>query len=184
MKVVLLDGMETDGHVSKTIKDIYSHISDDLSHFKLKDMHVEACRSCGSCGHKNPGECVFKDDIKVIFKELVRSDLVVMLSPIRFGGYSSHLKKVVDKFMLLGLPLYMVSKGHLLHPPRYGKRDLMVIGVKEKDLQGQEKSFKVLAENNALNLLYTHKTVILDSSDTVATIKDRIESLYDKEAIS
>lgn len=182
MKVVLLNGMEKDKHISDAVKIAYKNISDELSYFKLRDMDVMPCRSCGSCGQKTPGECVFEDDIKVIFHELVKSDVVVMLSPIRFGGYSSELKKVVDKFMLLGLPLYMVKKGHLIHPPRYGEKMLVVIGVKEKEIQGQEESFKTLAENNALNLQYIHNTIILDKGDTEGAIK-KINSLYNKEAV-
>jgi multimeric flavodoxin WrbA len=168
--------------VSSAVKEIYSKICDELSYFKLCDMEVKPCRSCGSCSQKTPGECVFDDDIKVIFHELVRSDVVVMLTPIRFGGYSSQLKKVVDKFMLLGLPLYAVKNGHMVHPPRYGEKKLVVIGVKERDVEEQEKSFKTLAKNNALNLNYTHDTIILDKCDVEGAIRE-INSLYNKEAV-
>jgi multimeric flavodoxin WrbA len=175
--------MEQDRHISDAVKQFCEDTADELSYFKLSDMNVVPCRSCGSCSHKTPGECVFKDDIKVIFHELVKSNVVVMLTPIRFGGFSSHLKKVVDKFMLLGLPLYMVKKGHLLHPPRYDKKDLVVIGVKEKEVEGQVESFKTLAENIGLNLQYPYKTVILDKNDKVDDIKNKIKQAEKKEAI-
>ena len=176
MKITLLDGMDSNKPFADAIKANYDQLCDELAYFDLQAMDVNPCRSCGSCGHRTPGQCIMKDDIDVIFPELVSSDVVVMLTPIRFGGYSAELKKVVDKFMLLGLPLYMVQKGHLLHPPRYDKKHLIVIGVKEREIEGQEEAFQTMAEHNALNLLYTHETIIFDADVDTYTISQRLGS--------
>jgi len=48
---------------------------------------------CFGCWNKTPGTCVMKDDSAKIAKAVVNSDLLIFLTPITFGGYSSELKK-------------------------------------------------------------------------------------------
>jgi hypothetical protein len=104
-----------------------------------------------------------------------------MLTPIRFGGYNSTLKKAVDKFMTLGLPSYKVKHGHLLHPMRYGSKFIICIGVNESDSKDQEACFRRLVENNAFNMDSECRTVVFRPSGNAEEIKREIDSFV-KEA--
>jgi multimeric flavodoxin WrbA len=170
MKSVILDGFATENLVGQTLKGMLDK-DGSCSHFKLKDMNILLCKSCGVCAFKTPGECVFKDDMPIILRELAKSDLFVILTPIQFGGYSSQLKKGMDKLGLMGLPLYMVKGGHLLHPMRYGKKVLLGVGVVEEGQQGQEESFRKLVSRNALNMQNPYITVVLNSTDDQTKIE-------------
>lgn len=163
MRMVLLNGLEKDEQ-SSFINDIlllFENNNIEITHFKLKDMNILPCTACGSCGLITPGQCVIKDDMEQIIKTISDSQGMVFVTPIRFGGYASTLKKVIDRFMLLGLPLYIYKEGHLLHPMRYDLKWLIGIGIDEKRKKNQVKSFEKLIAHNGLNMLVEHKTHIL-----------------------
>ena len=158
----MFNGLEKDDQL-KMVNDISSLFENndiEITHFKLKDMNILPCTSCGSCGLITPGQCVLKDDIEQVIKAISHSQGMIFVTPIRFGGYSSTMKKVIDRFMLLGLPLYIYKDGHFLHPMRYDLKWLIGIGVNEKEKEDQVKSFKKLIAHNSLNMHMEQKTFI------------------------
>lgn len=176
MSSVILDAFESEKSIGNTLKRLLEEKGQEFSHFKLKDMNILPCRSCGSCGVKTPGKCVLDDDMHGIMRAIAPSSLIIMLTSIRFGGYSSQLKKVLDRTMVMGLPLYIVKDGHLLHPMRYGKKSLLGIGLAEENLQGQEENFRTLVARNALNMQFACNTLIFKPSDDMTIIKREMES--------
>ena len=171
MRVVVFDGLEKERRMANALKDMIRKRSKEFSDFKLKNMNILPCRSCGACGCKTPGKCIIDDDMPKILKAFAPSSMVVSITPIRFGGYSSQLKKAVDRLMIIGEPLYEVKKGHLLHPMRYGDKAFIVVGFVEDKLPGQEEAFKVLVTNNALNMqLSYNKALIFTEADSFAAL--------------
>ena len=177
MSIVILDAMEKGSFISKAVVDKCRENGRDISLFELEDMNILPCRSCGACEYKSPGKCVIKDDMHDILRVIAKGSTLIMLTPIRFGGYSSCLKKAVDKFMNLCYPLYTVKHGHLLHSARYGEKKLIAIGAYDGDCMDQEDSFKKLVENNALNLQYEHKSIIIKFSEDIMKIKQKINTV-------
>ncbi|MFZ5944978.1 MAG: flavodoxin family protein [Bacillota bacterium] len=176
MSIVILDAMVNDTAVSNIAKEIMGELRGEKTLFNLKDMNILPCRSCGGCSFKSPGKCVVQDEMHGIMGAIAKCHTIIMVTPIRFGGYPSILKKAVDKFMNLCLPTYTVQDGHLLHPPRYGNKALIVIGISNGKRE-QEISFTKLVENNALNLQYASKAVILKETDDLEAIKERISNV-------
>lgn len=177
MSIVILDAMEGKNNISLILKEKLQ-ADKALAYFKLEDMNVAPCRSCGACGFKSPGKCVVNDDSHKILEAIAKGTVLVMLTPIRFGGYSSTLKKAVDKFMNLCLPSYAVKQGHLVHPARYGSKSIVAIGISEGDSREQEESFKKLAENNALNLQASCETIVFKASGDIELIDREISRLF------
>jgi multimeric flavodoxin WrbA len=183
MSIVVLDGMEGSNAVSDKIKEMLSQSGKEYSYFELKAMNILPCRSCGACGFKSPGKCVLKDDSHDVLRAIAKCSTMVMLTPIRFGGYSSNLKKIVDKFMTLGLPSYTVKNGHMLHPMRYGSKAIIGVGVYDGDSEEQKASFRKLLEHNAFNMSSEFKAYILKPSRDTGELEQQINSMV-KEAVS
>jgi len=177
MSIVMLDAMEGENCISSKLRAKLAETGREIIWFELKNMSILPCRSCGACNFKSPGKCVLQDDSHEILRAVARCSTLVMLTPIRFGGYTSNLKKAVDKFMSLSLPLYTVKHGHLLHPTRYGSKFMIGIGVYGGNSKGQEDCFRRLVENNAFNMQYAHRTLILKSSEDMEKVKQEIGSL-------
>ncbi|MGE5630728.1 MAG: flavodoxin family protein [Caulobacteraceae bacterium] len=177
MSIVVLDAMESENSLTDAIKEVCKERVEELIHFRLKDMNILPCRSCGACGYKSPGKCVAEDDAHEILRAIARSGIVILLTPIRFGGYTSTMKKIVDKFMNLCLPSYTVKHGHLLHPARYGSKFLLGIGAYEGESKDEGECFARLVENNALNLQYPCRTIILKPSGDAGKVRQEIDSI-------
>lgn len=121
----------------------------------LRDERIAWCGGCFKCWVDTPGVCAHHDDGREVAARWVRSDLVVLLTPVTFGGYSSELKKALDHLIPILLP-YLRRKGaETHHPQRYERRrDLVVVGgVPAGQADGSEaRTFRRLVERNTLNM--------------------------------
>ena len=174
MSVVILDAMDREDRLLNILKNMLEEKGEEIHDFKLVDKKIAPCRSCGSCAFITPGKCVINDDMHEILRATAKCRTIILLTPIRFGGYPSSLKKAMDKIALLVLPSYTVKKGHLLHPPRYGSKALLGIGVLDRITDEQETSFKRLVGNNALNLQFPYKALVLKSTENIDSIKNEM----------
>ncbi len=175
MQAAILDGTENSGPIEASLKKVLAERGIEFRYFKLKDMRVLPCRSCGACGLKSPGRCVISDDMHEVMRAIAGSSLYVVVSPIRFGGYSSTLKKAIDRTMSLGMPFYVVKDGHLLHPMRYGDKALLGIGLAEKNRSEQEANFRTLVSRNALNMQSSfHRTLVFRAGEDKAAIEQAL----------
>lgn len=177
MSIVVLDATEEKNSISDELKEKLVQAGKEFSYFVLRDMNILPCRSCGGCGFISPGKCVLKDDSHEIMRGIAKCSTFIMLTPIRFGGYNSTLKKAVDKFMGLGLPTYTVKQGHLLHPMRYGSKSIIGIGIYEGDSKDQEECFRRLVENNAFNLQSRYRTLVLKPTGNIERVKQDINDI-------
>src|SRR5690606_3517069 len=96
----------------------------------LRDEKVAYCLGCFECWTKSPGICRIDDAGRAIAASIIAGDLVVYLTPVTFGGYSSALKKAVDRSICLVSPFFTQIDGEVHHQPRYDRYPaLLGIGV-------------------------------------------------------
>ncbi len=181
MSVVILNGFQNHyewDFLHEKLEPLLLEKNENCYTHELEALNIKPCRSCDSCGHRTPGECTLDDDMHDVLRDIAKSKAVILLTPITFGGYSSQLKKAWDRTMLLGLPLYIVKEGHLLHPMRYGDKALIAIGVIEDDVPGQEENFKLTLERNALNMQSSyHKALIYKANSSKEEIAEQVISV-------
>ena len=65
---------------------------------------IHPCTGCVVCGYEGP--CVQKDDMEVIRKKLLQSDMVVFATPLYYYGMSAQLKTVIDRFCAFNSSLH------------------------------------------------------------------------------
>ena len=157
MKALILDGsLKKDS----AIDEIFPSIVDELKRFGyevesilLRDVKVAACQGCFDCWVRTPGKCKIDDFGRETAKKMVQSNLVIHLTPITFGGYSSELKKVIDRFIPTILPFFIKRKGETHHTYRYENRSsIIAIGFLDKTDREKESIFKELIYRNSLNM--------------------------------
>lgn len=66
----------------------------------LQNHNINGCLGCDYC-MRNHGECIQKDDMQMIYDKLNKADVVVLATPLYFFGFSSQIKKVIDRFYAL-----------------------------------------------------------------------------------
>lgn len=183
MSTVILDATKSNNDTSNALVEVIKKKGTEYTLFKLEDMKIVPCRSCGACAFKSPGRCVFSDDMHDILKAVAKCSEIIMITPVRFGGYSSTLKKAVDKFMNLGIPTYKLMHGRLVHPGRYGTKTLTVVGIYEGDPVEQSVSFNKLVEHNAFNMQYRYRTVLVKESDASSAWIHKLDDINEKVAL-
>ena len=93
------------------------------------DVRVIPCTGCSGCGLKTPGACAVQDDMQGIYRRMVASDVLVLATPVRFGSYCAELKKVVDRFQPLMVPIYVLRDGEMHFQSRYDLPPLVGVGL-------------------------------------------------------
>jgi len=119
----------------------------------LHQHKVGTCIGCFKCWDTNPGICFQNDQGNEIAKKAINSDLLVFFTPLTWGGYSSELKKAIERMLGLLHPSFIKIKDSFRHKKRYEKYP-SVLGIAvvegEKDDES-EQIFKSLIERHSLN---------------------------------
>lgn len=102
---------------------------------------------------KTPGICLFADDGREVARKAIQSHLLVLLTPVTFGGYSSQLKKALDRMISLVSPFFQKIGGETHHQPRYRRYPrLLGVGTLPAPDAESEATFASLVARNAINL--------------------------------
>ena len=157
MKASILIGSKADDSESAKIHEIMleelKKLNWDVTSIDLEDKNIAYCTGCFGCWVQTPGECVIKDYEEIIVREMVHSDLIIYITPIVFGGYSSILKKALDRQIGRVLPYFTKINGEVHHSKRYEKQQsLLSIGLLDKHDAEKEEVFKSLVSRNAINM--------------------------------
>ena len=107
MNALILDG-RLEGQagldlVKKPMIDLLSVKEWEVESITLHEATIKGCTGCFRCWHTTPGICsgVGTDDAPGILKKIIACSLLVFLTPLTFGGYSSELKKIIEAYELL-----------------------------------------------------------------------------------
>ena len=147
-----------------------------VERIRLRDVFIAYCKGCFDCWVKTPGVCATKDGAGPITRAMARSDLIVLLSPITFGGYSSELKKVLDRSIGIVSPFFTRLHGEVHHKPRYARYPaLLAIGVTEDRDPAEAQIFARLVDRNAINYhAPAHVAAIVSRDDSPGQIRTAI----------
>jgi multimeric flavodoxin WrbA len=189
MKALLLDGsLKKDLDMDKIYNLIIEELERtgfDIEPILLREVNVAACQGCFDCWVKTPGECRTDDYGREVAKKMVQSSLIIHFTPITFGGYSSELKKVIDRFLPTILPFFTKREGETHHLYRYTNRaSIIAIGFLDAPDDEQELIFKELVYRNSLNMgapiheamIYTKNQDTSDFISKFTTILQKVEA--------
>ena len=157
MRATILDGSAAGDTVGQRVGAAVEHrleaIGWSVGRTILREKTIAPCAGDLGCWVQTPGVCRIDDDNRPIAEAVARSDLLVCLTPVTFGGYSSILKRMVDH-LIQNFSLSVTEIDGEVHT---GKRyeanpDLLAVGwLDEPDAQA-ETVFRHLIQRNALNM--------------------------------
>jgi multimeric flavodoxin WrbA len=190
MKALVLDGSLTkDSDIERLYASILEELESkgfEIETILLQDIKVAPCQGCFDCWVKTPGECRTDDEGREIAKKMVQSQLIIHFTPITFGGYSSELKKVIDRFIPTILPFFTKREGETHHKHRYENRaSIIAVGFLNKSDEEQESTFKELVNRNSLNMgAPIHEAIIYNKAqDSLVFINNFTKILQQVEEI-
>jgi multimeric flavodoxin WrbA len=157
MKTLILDGSIAHDPLAERVWDQLQQALDArgwaAERIVLRDQKIGNCAGDFFCWVKTPGVCNVNDDNRAVAAKVVASDLVIYLSPVTFGGFSSAFKRAQDHLIQNISPFFTSIDGEVHHQKRYGKYPrLLVIGwLAQPDPQAAA-VFQHLAWRNSINM--------------------------------
>ena len=120
---------------------------------RLRDLKVGPCNGCFHCWTRTPGLCDQDDDGRELTRQLAQVEALVLVTPVRYGGYSSLVKRSLERAVLpFLLPFFTEVHGEVHHPLRYGRKvRLAALGCLPKPDPDSESLFQKILQRNALN---------------------------------
>jgi multimeric flavodoxin WrbA len=157
MRAVVMNGLHKGDTVGEAV---YEQVQSSLraggwevEPFVLRDHKIAPCVEDFGCWIWMPGECLIKDAAHTITASFLTSDLTVFITPVTFGGYSSELKKVLDRSIGFALPYLKSLNGETHHPVRYDRTPaLFFVGTDAAPDAERQRIFRALVSRNELNM--------------------------------
>jgi len=125
----------------------------DTEMVRLRELQLAPCAGDFWCWVRTPGMCFVDANARTLTEKVVRARLLVLLTRMTFGGYSSELKRGLDHLIGVMLPHFTKIGGEVRHEKRYERYpSLAALGVLRHLDQESERIFRTLVERNAINL--------------------------------
>ena len=103
MYIVMLQGSPNKHGSSNLLADCFKQGAEEAGHtVELIDAahaNIHPCTGCIHCGYEGP--CVQKDDVDAIRSKILKTDMMVLVTPLYYYGMSAQLKTVIDRFCAL-----------------------------------------------------------------------------------
>lgn len=182
MNATILNGALAEDHF---VDEVASLLADDLGDrgyqvqpWTLREEKIAFCLGCFECWTKTPGLCRIDDAGRSVAASAINSDVLVYVTAVTFGGYSSELKKAVDRLICLISPFFTRINGEVHHHKRYAHYPtLLVVGVLPAANAVQEEIFQSLVGRNALNLhAPTHSSGFIYRQQSAADVQTGVRA--------
>ena len=103
MKIVVINSsphseeQSTSRYLAKKFVDGAKTAGHEIFVFDAANEKTNPCRGCDQCGMD--GACIFDDAIETkLMPQMLKADLLVLVTPLYYFGMSAQLKTVVDRF--------------------------------------------------------------------------------------
>lgn len=115
-----------------------------------------------------------------ILPQIVRSEKIILFSPIVYGGVSFHIKKIMDRISSVGDPRYYMKNGELVKKMRIPDLKYYMVGIKENLTFEEELLFIKLHEENINIMSVDGKAFIVEKKLDNSIIEEILkEIIYD-----
>jgi len=156
MKTLVLDGFNEHSDIqARTMEAVTSELAGrglDARVLTLREMELAPCTGCFGCWTKRPGMCVQEDHSHELCRKIVESELLLTVTPVTFGGYSSTAKAAMDRTIGLVSPFFTMVGKEVHHKPRYERMPaIAVLGINHGDCDRCPEIFRTLIYRNAIN---------------------------------
>jgi multimeric flavodoxin WrbA len=189
-KIMVLDGTRTGGEdmssVARVLTEVCRENGAEVRVFSTNDLKIAHCIGCFACWLETPGICRYKEPTyQELFKTWVQSDTVIMLTPVIFGGYSTTLKKFIDRTLPVLLPYFQNYLGEIHHMPRYAKRPRIIgIGLQDIINNTEAETFKKLVGRHAIDMIApSYAAEVININDSRDKMLKVFQSLFTRKDV-
>lgn len=104
-KILILNGSpRKNGNTSELVKYFTNGAEgagNEVTTFFLRSMNIHGCLGCFGGHSDRECPCVQNDDMKDIYPEIKKADVIVFASPLYYWNISGYLKNAIDRLFAL-----------------------------------------------------------------------------------
>ncbi len=170
---------------ANAVEEVLKEYAVDCDPILLREKEIADCKGCFHCWVKTPGTCIIDDFSRVVTNLFANSDLVTFITPLVYGGYSSELKKALDRIIPFISPYFTTFNGETHHKKRYKKSPALIgIGVTDQDNKEQENTFRKLVLRNSINMHSPFQgSLVFKADQEMQLVSKQIEDLLKKGGV-
>lgn len=136
----------------------------------LSQLHIANCVGCFGCWTKTPGKCVIRDDAVKVYPLIAQSETVLYVSRIRYGGYDTVMKTMIERAIPVQQAFIRVLDGETHHVQRAVAPKQATILAYGSTSPEEEELFRRLVARNAKNMNFDGYRVLFAQEDAVETL--------------
>lgn len=143
----------------------------------LSGLKIANCVGCFGCWTKTPGRCVIRDDAVQVYPLIAKSEQVLYVSRIRYGGYDAVMKTMLERAIPVQQAFIRVLDGETHHVQRAVVPKKAVILAYGSTSPEEEALFCRLVARNAKNMSFAeHRVVFARENDVEALAQREVEA--------
>lgn len=144
--------------------------NDDIKFVDLSSLKIANCVGCFGCWTKTPGKCVIRDDAVKVYPYIAKSDTLLYISRLKYGGYDTVMKTMLERAIPVQQAFIHLVDGETHHVQRevVPKKATIIaygaVGDEEMNV------FKKLIARNAYNMNFENYRVIFTTESQLEKI--------------
>lgn len=137
----------------------------------LSALKIANCVGCFGCWTRTPGRCVIRDDATRVYPLIARSDTLLYVSRIRYGGYDSVMKTMLERAIPIQQAFIRLYKGETHHLQRAVEPKHATIIAYGATSEEEKRLFEQLVARNACNMNFvSHRILFVEESELDVTV--------------
>lgn len=147
---------------------------EDIKYIDLSSLKISNCVGCFGCWTKTPGKCVIRDDAVKVYPEIAKSNTLLYVSHIKYGGYDTVMKTMLERAIPVQQAFIRLVNGETHHVQRkVVPKNATIIAYGE--IGDEERGvFEKLVSRNAHNMCFEKYRIVY-------TIEEKLEEIVMSE---
>ncbi|WP_308777874.1 flavodoxin family protein [uncultured Bacteroides sp.] len=160
--------------------DIHFSNPHEIRYFNLSELKIANCTGCFGCWTKTPGKCVIRDDATRVYPCIARSNAILYVSRLKYGGYDTVMKTMLERAIPIQQAFIRIHQGETHHVQRNVIPKKAVI-IAYGDIDDEEQDiFRELIARNARNMNFENYEIIFTSESMTDIMVTKILEQWEK----
>lgn len=150
-----------------------------VKYIDLSALKIAHCMGCFGCWTKTPGKCVIRDDATQVYPYIARSEEVLYVSRIRYGGYDTVMKTMLERAIPVQQAFIRIFKGETHHVQRAVVPKKATIVAYGDPTDEEQEIFRQLIARNARNMSFESYEIIFTTEAALTGVVEKLVSQWD-----
>lgn len=152
----------------------------DTKYFDLSSLKIANCMGCFRCWTKTPGKCVIRDDATVVYPCIAKSNKVIYVSRLKYGGYDSVMKTMLERAIPIQQAFIRIHNDETHHVQRaVTPKQATIIAYGEIDEEERD-IFRNLIARNASNMSFESYNIIFTTEAMLDDMVNKVLETWDE----